>query len=128
MASGMAENTEITAENDDYSIFEKALYIVMMNITKMLARDGEGATKLLECTVLNAKKQEDAVTVAKSVITSSLFKAAMFGADANWGRILCAIGYADADFDISKVEVSLKSIAGRITSYNVCYTKLLRWD
>jgi len=114
MASGLAGNEEINAENSAYEVFEKALYIVMMNLTKMLAKDGEGATKLLECTVFGAKTEEIAEVVAKSVITSSLFKAAMFGADANWGRILCAIGYADADFDITKVSVSLSSKAGEI--------------
>lgn len=114
MASGMAGNPEITSENESYSIFEKALYVVMMNLTKMLAKDGEGATKLLECTVTGAQSQEIAIIIAKSVITSSLFKAAMFGADANWGRILCAIGYADAEFDISKVDVYLASKSGKI--------------
>ena len=114
MASGLAGNAEITCETEEYKIFEKALYIVMMNLTKMLAKDGEGATKLLECTVSNASTQDIAIIVAKSVITSSLFKSAMFGADANWGRILCAIGYAEADFDITKVNVSLASKAGQI--------------
>jgi len=114
MASGMTGNAEIATENSDYCVFEKALFIVMMNLTKMLAKDGEGATKLLECTVEGAKTEEIAEVVAKSVITSSLFKAAMFGADANWGRILCAIGYADADFDITKVAVSLSSKTGKI--------------
>ena len=114
MASGLAGNAEITSENEDYKAFEKALYIVMMNLTKMLAKDGEGATKLLECTVLNAQTQQIAIIIAKSVITSSLFKAAMFGSDANWGRILCAIGYADAEFDITKVDVALASKVGKI--------------
>ena len=114
MASGMAKNSEITTENSDYKTFEKALYIVMMNMTKMLAKDGEGATKLLECNVFNAPSLETGIIVAKSVITSSLFKSAMFGSDANWGRILCAIGYANAEFDINKVDVSLASIKGSI--------------
>ncbi len=114
MASGLSGNAEITSENADYEIFEKALYIVMMNLTKMLARDGEGATKLLECTVSGADSQKTAIAVAKSVITSSLFKSAMFGADANWGRILCAVGYADAEFDITKVDVSLSSRMGKV--------------
>lgn len=114
MASGLAGNSEINTENDNFKVFEKALYIVMMNLTKMLAKDGEGATKLLECTVSNAKTQDIAIIVAKSVITSSLFKSAMFGADANWGRILCAVGYADAEFDINKVDVSLSSSKGVI--------------
>ncbi len=114
MATCMAKNNEISQENDAYSTFEKALYIVMMNLTRLLAKDGEGATKLLECTVNNAKTEEIAEIVAKSVITSSLFKSAMFGADANWGRILCAIGYSNAEFDITKVAVSISSRAGEI--------------
>ena len=114
MANGMAGNEEIKEENADFEIFKQALYIVMMNMTRMLAKDGEGATKLLECTVSGARDLDTAITVAKSVVCSSLFKAAMFGADANWGRILCAVGYADAEFDINKVDVSLSSSAGTI--------------
>ncbi len=114
MANGMAENAEITAENEDYTAFRNALYEVMMNMTRMLAKDGEGATKLLECNVSGAKNLQTAITVAKSVICSPLFKCAMFGSDANWGRILCAVGYADAEFDINKVNVSLSSVAGSI--------------
>lgn len=114
MASGLALNSVIKSKGSNYDTFEKALYIVMMNMTRMLARDGEGATKLLECNVSNAKSIEDGIIIAKSVITSSLFKAAMFGADANWGRILCAIGYADAKFDINKVDVSLSSEKGSV--------------
>lgn len=114
MANGMAGNAEITTENADFEVFKQALYIVMMNMTRMLAKDGEGATKLLECTVSGAKELDTAITVAKSVICSSLFKSAMFGADANWGRILCAVGYADAEFDINKVAVSISSKSGRI--------------
>ncbi len=117
MANGMAENAEITDENDDYEAFRNALYVVMKGMTRMLAKDGEGATKLLECTVTGAKDLDTAITVAKSVICSPLFKCAMFGSDANWGRILCAVGYADAEFDINKVDVSLASIAG---SVDVC--------
>ena len=112
MANGMAENAEIIAENEDYTAFRNALYEVMMNMTRMLAKDGEGATKLLECTVSGADNLDTAV--AKSVICSPLFKCAMFGSDANWGRILCAVGYADAEFDINKVNVSLSSAAGTI--------------
>lgn len=115
MANGMAENTEITeADSDEYRLFENALYTVMMNLTRMLAKDGEGATKLLECTVSGAKDTDTAITVAKSIIRSPLLKCAMFGADANWGRILCAIGYADADFEIDCVNVSLSSEAGSV--------------
>ena len=114
MSNGLAENIEITESNADFEIFKQALYIVMMNMTRMLAKDGEGATKLLECTVSGAKDLDSAITVAKSVICSPLFKCAMFGSDANWGRILCAVGYADAEFDINKVDVSLASNAGEI--------------
>lgn len=112
MANGMAGNAVITSENADYAVFKQALYIVMMNMTKMLAKDGEGATKLIECTVSGAKDLDTAITVAKSVIRSPLFKCAIFGEDANWGRILCAVGYAEADFDINKVDVDLASIKG----------------
>lgn len=114
MANGLAGNACITEENEDYGIFKEALYIVLMNMTKMLAADGEGATKLLECCVSEAKDLDTAITVAKSVICSPLFKCAMFGEDANWGRVLCAIGYADAEFDIDKVDVDLASEAGTI--------------
>lgn len=114
MANGMAGNKEITEPDTNFEAFKQALYIVMMNMTRMLAKDGEGASKLLECTVSGADDLDTAITVAKSVICSPLFKCAMFGADANWGRILCAVGYADADFDINKVSVSLSSKAGKI--------------
>lgn len=112
MANGLAGNAEITAENEDFEVFKAALYEVMANLTRMLAKDGEGATKLLECICQGAKDKQTAITVAKSVVCSTLFKAAMFGEDANWGRILCAIGYAEADFDIHKVDVDLKSDKG----------------
>lgn len=112
MANGLASNVEITAEDENYEIFKKALYIVMMNMTKMLAKDGEGATKLIECTVESAKDLDTAIIVAKSVIRSPLLKCAIFGEDANWGRILCAIGYAEAEFDINLVDVDLASKKG----------------
>lgn len=112
LANGMAENAEIVTEDEEYQIFKQALYIVMMNLTKMLAKDGEGATKLIECTVSEAKDLDTAITVAKSVIRSPLFKCAIFGEDANWGRILCAVGYAEAEFDIKKVDVDLASGKG----------------
>ncbi|MGN0521051.1 MAG: bifunctional ornithine acetyltransferase/N-acetylglutamate synthase [Eubacterium sp.] len=114
MANGLAGNSEITAEGEEYEIFKSALYEVMANLTRMLAKDGEGATKLLECICSGAPDKDTAIIVAKSVVCSSLFKAAMFGEDANWGRILCAVGYADADFDINKVSVELKSEKGII--------------
>lgn len=114
MANGLAGNRMITSYGADYEVFKQALYIAMMNITKMLAKDGEGATKLLECTCSGAKNIDTAITVAKSVICSPLFKCAMFGEDANWGRILCAVGYADAEFDINKVDVDIESTKGVI--------------
>lgn len=117
MASGTAENKPINHEDEDFEAFEDALYNIMMNLARMMARDGEGATKLIECVCSGADTEKIAETVAKSVITSSLFKAAMFGEDANWGRILCAVGYADADFDINKVDVSIGSAKGAV---NVC--------
>lgn len=114
LADGMAGNCEIKSENEDFDKFENALYVVMMNLARMMARDGEGATKLIECICAGADDLKTAQTVAKSVITSSLFKAAVFGEDANWGRILCAVGYADAEFDINMVDVDLASNAGKI--------------
>ena len=119
MANGLAGNGEITSEEQEgYAVFKQALYIVMMHMTKMLAADGEGATKMLECTCKGAPNQETAIAVAKSVIRSPLFKCAMFGEDANCGRVFCAIGYAEADFDIRKVDVELASDAGTV---EVCH-------
>lgn len=118
MASGACGNKIIDGEDERFEIFRNALYAVMMNLARMMARDGEGATKLIECACVGASSEKTAETVAKSVITSSLFKAAMFGEDANWGRILCAVGYADANFDISKVDVSIGSDKGIIA---VCH-------
>ena len=114
MSNGLAENPEINAEGADFDTFKAALYQVMANLTRMLAKDGEGATKLLTCICSSAPDLDTAIIVAKSVIRSPLFKCAMFGADANWGRVLCAIGYAEAEFDINKVDVDLGSKAGRI--------------
>ena len=114
MANGLSGNTKIQEENEDYEVFKEALYQVLMNLTKMLAKDGEGATKMLECTCAGAPDLDTAIIVAKSVIRSPLFKCAMFGEDANWGRVLCAIGYAEADFDIDKVDVALASEKGSI--------------
>lgn len=117
MASGAAGNPEIAADSAEYTVFRNALYCVMMNLTRMLAYDGEGATKLLECKVSGAKDLDTAIAVAKSVVCSPLLKCAMFGADANWGRVLCAVGYAPAEFDIDQVAVTLASRAG---SVDVC--------
>lgn len=114
MANGLAGNEKIVSEDADYAVFKDALYEVLMNLTKMLAKDGEGATKLLECTCEGSPDLDTAIIVAKSVICSPLFKCAMFGEDANWGRVLCAIGYADAEFDIDKVDVDLASEKGSI--------------
>ncbi len=114
LANGMAENAEITEENEDFRTFMKALNTVTVHLCKMIAGDGEGATKLLECVVNGAKTKEIAKTVAKSVICSSLTKAAFFGADANWGRVLCAIGYSGADVDVTKIDVSFISNKGEI--------------
>ncbi len=114
LANGMAQNQEIVSETEDFAIFMKALNTVTVALCKMLAGDGEGATKLLECSVCGAKTEADAKIVAKSVICSSLLKSAMFGADANWGRVLCAIGYSSANVDVNKVDVKFKSAKGDI--------------
>ncbi len=114
MSNGLAENAEIEHFGDEYKVFKDALYEVMKELTKMLAKDGEGATKLIECRCEGAPNTDTAIAVAKSVICSNLFKCAVFGEDANWGRILCAIGYADADIDIEKVDVELESEYGKI--------------
>ena len=114
LANGMAGNAEITAEGADFDAFCEALGAVTREICRMIAGDGEGATKLLTCKLDGGKTDEIARTVAKSVICSSLTKAAMFGADANWGRILCAIGYSGADVDVTKIDVSFASKAGEI--------------
>lgn len=114
MADGLAGNPEITSDGPDYQAFRQGLYLVMSGIVRMLAKDGEGASKLIECTVNGAPDQDTAITVAKSVIGSNLLKCAIFGEDANWGRILCAIGYADAEFDIDKVDVDIRSSAGTV--------------
>ena len=114
LANGMAENEEIVSEGDDFAEFMKALNTVTVQLCRMIAGDGEGATKMLECIVTGAKDDCNAKSVAKSVICSSLLKAAMFGADANWGRVLCAIGYSGADVDVNKVKVSFRSSKGEI--------------
>ncbi len=114
LANGMAGNKKITAEGEDFNAFMKALNTVTVYLCRCIAGDGEGATKLLECKVCGADSLATAKTVAKSIICSSLTKAAMFGADANWGRILCAIGYSGADVDVTRVGVSFKSSKGEI--------------
>ncbi|MCQ2403846.1 MAG: bifunctional glutamate N-acetyltransferase/amino-acid acetyltransferase ArgJ [Lentisphaeria bacterium] len=115
MANGMAGNSLIDADGPDFQEFTAALNMVTARLCRMIAGDGEGATKLLECKVSGAGDLAMARTVAKSVVCSSLFKAAMFGADANWGRVLCAIGYSGAAVDVTKIGVSFRSAAGSVT-------------
>lgn len=114
ISNGMAGNKLINSDDEEYDVFCKALYMITSKLCKVLAADGEGATKLLECIVTGGKDVQTAQTVAKSVICSSLLKAAMFGADANWGRVLCAIGYSGADVDINKIDVAFKSVKGEL--------------
>ena len=114
LANGMAGNCEIDSEGAEFDVFMKALNTVTVALCRMIAGDGEGATKLLECRVTGADDEAVAKTVAKSVICSSLTKAAMFGADANWGRVLCAIGYSGAKVDVTRVGVSFVSKKGEI--------------
>ncbi|MBQ7644291.1 MAG: bifunctional glutamate N-acetyltransferase/amino-acid acetyltransferase ArgJ [Spirochaetales bacterium] len=114
LANGMAGNSPITEEGPDFDAFMKALNTITVSLCRMIAGDGEGATKLLECITEGAADKQTAKTVAKSVICSSLLKAAMFGADANWGRVLCAIGYSGACIDVNKIDVAFKSAKGTI--------------
>ena len=114
LANGMAGNEEITAEGEDYDNFCKALHEITTFLAKKMAGDGEGATALFETKVINAVSKEDARTLAKSVICSSLTKAAIFGHDANWGRILCALGYSGAKFDPENVDLYFESKSGKI--------------
>ena len=114
MASGMAGNDEITGPGEDYNAFAGALNALCIELAKMMAADGEGATHLITCRVSGSKSEKDAETLSKSVISSSLTKAAMFGADANWGRVLCAMGYSGVDFDPNCVSVAFESNAGWI--------------
>lgn len=114
LANGMAQNPEITEENEDYKSFADALLYVNTCLAKKIASDGEGATALFEVKVIGAESKEQAVTLSKSIITSSLTKAAIFGHDANWGRILCAMGYSGAPFDPEKVDLYFESAAGKL--------------
>ena len=114
LANGMAGNKEINAEGEAFNTFMKALNTVTVHLCRSIAADGEGATKLLECKVEGAQSLATAKSAAKAVICSSLLKAAMFGADANWGRVLCAIGYGTTDVDVNKVDVSFKSAKGQV--------------
>ncbi len=115
LANGMAGNEEITSDGEDFDKFMKALNTLTVYLCRKIAGDGEGATKLLECEVTGAKDEKNAKIIAKSVICSSLVKSAMFGSDANWGRVLCAIGYSGAQVDVNKVFVSFKSKKGEIS-------------
>lgn len=115
LANAMAENPEITAENKDYAVFVEGLEAVCRTLSKLMAGDGEGATKLLVCKTEGAADLKTAKTIAKGVICSTLLKAAMFGEDANWGRVLCAIGYSGAAVDVSKISVSFVSEKGAVT-------------
>ncbi len=114
MASGLAGNPEIQPGSPEYKAFYAALKAMCVRLARQMAKDGEGATKLLVCRVSGARDKAAARQVAKGVVCSTLFKAAMFGADANWGRVLCAIGYCGADADIGKVDVSFRSSAGQV--------------
>jgi glutamate N-acetyltransferase/amino-acid N-acetyltransferase len=114
LANGMAGNTEITMKNQDYQLFCKALNIINETLAKKMAGDGEGCTALFEVKIIGAETKEQAVTLSKSVITSNLTKAAIFGHDANWGRILCAMGYSGAEFDPEKVDLFFESAAGKL--------------
>lgn len=115
LANGMAGNSQITCEGEEYDIFCSALSEVTTYLAKKMAADGEGATKMIECSVTGAPSDDTARKIAKSVISSDLLKAAMFGQDANWGRVLCAIGYTDAEFDTENIDVTMKSSAGSVT-------------
>ncbi len=114
MANGKAENPVIDSEGEDYEIFKEALMAVSIKLSRLIAGDGEGAQRLLECIVKNAPDEVTAKKIAKSIICSSLVKTAMFGADANWGRILCAIGYTEGDFKVDEIEVSISSCKGTV--------------
>lgn len=114
LANGKAENQEITAKNEDYETFCEALALVTRTLAKMMAGDGEGATKLFETTIINAKTKDDAIVLAKSVITSNLVKTAVYGSDANWGRIICALGYSGVIFDPEIVDLYIESEGTRL--------------
>ena len=115
LANGLAENPEITGPGENYDLFTEALNAICVELAKMMAADGEGATHLITCRVSGAKSESNAETLSKSVISSTLAKAAIFGADANWGRVLCAMGYSGVDFDPDGVNIAFVSDAGRIS-------------
>ena len=115
LANGMAENPLIEWKDDNYTVFFKALSEICTELARSIAADGEGASRLVTCTVMDARSEESAERLAKAVVGSSLVKAAMFGADANWGRVLCAMGYSGAEFDPETVDVSFGSVVGEVT-------------
>ena len=125
LANGLADNPEITEKNEDYYKFVEALHAVNEFLAKKIAGDGEGATALFEVKIINAESKEQAVTLAKSIVTSSLTKAAIYGHDANWGRILCAMGYSTAKFDPEKVDIYFESKAGKLKIVEAKATKIL---
>ncbi|MGL5823107.1 MAG: bifunctional glutamate N-acetyltransferase/amino-acid acetyltransferase ArgJ [Sarcina sp.] len=112
LANGLANNEIIVQEDTDYKVFLEGLEYVLIELAKLVAKDGEGATKLIECTIKGAKTEEDGVKFAKSIIQSNLVKTAMFGNDANWGRILCALGYSNINFDINNIDIAIESSKG----------------
>jgi glutamate N-acetyltransferase/amino-acid N-acetyltransferase len=118
MANGMAENEKIVCKDADYETFKEALYFVCEGLAKTMASDGEGASKLFEATIVNAKSKEDAKTLARAIVGSNLSKAAIFGCDANFGRFLCAMGYSVADFDQNDVELFFKSVNGELKVFD----------
>jgi glutamate N-acetyltransferase/amino-acid N-acetyltransferase len=114
LANGMASNTPIQKDTEDYAIFREAFYMLNQELAKLIVKDGEGATKFIEVTVKNMHDKEEARKMTHAVITSNLVKTAFFGEDANWGRILCALGYSGAEFDPNLVDVDYVSPAGTI--------------
>ena len=118
MANGLAENPMITEKGEDYNTFKEALAYVCETLAKKMAADGEGASKLFEATVVNAKSKEDAKTLSRAIVSSNLSKAAIFGCDANFGRFLCAMGYSGADFDQNDVELYFKSVNGTLKVFD----------
>ena len=118
MANGMAENTKITKKGADYQIFLEALFYVCEFLAKKMAADGEGASKLFEAKVVNAKSKEDARILSRAIVSSNLSKAAIYGCDANFGRFLCAMGYSGAQFDQNDVELFFESKAGRLQVFD----------
>ena len=119
MANGLAENEKITSKGEDYEIFKKALFTACEYLARRMAADGEGASKLFTAHVVNAKSKEDAKVLSRSIISSNLSKAAIYGCDANFGRFLCAMGYSGVDFDQTKVELFFESKAGRLEVFKM---------